>query len=96
MSENNARLHAVVHGKVQGVRFRHFTWQAARGLGLTGWVRNRFNRTVELVAEGPRNILEELLEVIRQGPSHANVSQVDTTWEDYQGEFSKFKIRMTR
>ncbi len=53
-----ARLHAEVFGEVQGVGFRAFVLRRAMGLGLTGWVRNRFDGSVELIAEGSRVALE--------------------------------------
>lgn len=53
MSEQEfQRLYAVVEGRVQGVGFRYFTQERAVLLGLNGWVRNRWNGTVELIAEG--------------------------------------------
>ena len=96
MADQTKRLHATIHGKVQAVRFRYFTQQAAKQLGLTGWVRNRFNRTVEMVAEGEEGKLQDLLDFVKRGPPSANVTLVDHTWGTGTGEFKKFKIRMTR
>lgn len=90
------RLSATVHGKVQGVSYRYFTMQAARQLMLTGWVRNRFNHTVELVAEGTKEELEQLLVILNEGPRSAKITQIDTEWQTGTGEFKKFEIRMTR
>ena len=59
------RLHVVVRGHVQGVGFRWFVVRAAAGLGLDGWVLNRTDRAVELVAEGPTERLDELLAMVR-------------------------------
>ncbi|TMG57453.1 MAG: acylphosphatase, partial [Chloroflexi bacterium] len=54
------RLHAVVRGDVQGVGFRYYVQRKARQLGLPGWVRNNDDGSVELVAEGERDALEQL------------------------------------
>ena len=52
MASNQQRLRAIVSGRVQGVSFRYYTKKEADRLGVTGWVRNNHDRTVELVAEG--------------------------------------------
>lgn len=87
------RLHVVVHGRVQGVSFRYFTQMRAAEIGLTGWVRNLPDRTVEVTAEGERAGLERLLHFLRQGPTGATVTQVDVHWETASGIFSGFNIR---
>ncbi len=89
------RLHARVHGIVQGVGFRHFVWKQAQGLGLTGWVRNCYDGTVEVVAEGPEPALQALLERLRQGPPAARVERVDVRWEPPTHEFLTFDIAPT-
>lgn len=63
---------------------------------LTGWVRNRFNGMVEMVAEGSADNLELFLESVRLGPTSAQVQEVDHSWSAAAGEFKNFKIRMTR
>lgn len=89
----SARLHAEIKGRVQRVFFRASTETEARRLGLTGWVRNRPDGSVELVAEGPRKALEELLVWCAQGPPRAVVSSVASDWEDDRGEFEEFSVR---
>lgn len=89
------RLHAIVHGYVQGVGFRAATQRRAADLRLTGWVRNRWDGTVEVVAEGPQAALDDLKRFLRNGPSSATVDQVDDTTEPATGEFSGFNIRYT-
>ena len=97
MSEQGeARLHAIIHGRVQGVSFRYFVREAASRPGVTGWVRNRFNRTVEVVAEGRRSVLENFLTALQRGPSASRVDNLDATWGEPTGEFQGFKVRMTR
>ena len=95
MSEDIQRFHATVHGRVQGVGFRNFIMQQAHALNLTGWLRNRFDRTVEVAAEGPRPALDQFLSQLRRGPSASNVTQVDFEWLEAAGEFTRFKVRMT-
>ena len=86
------RLHATVRGRVQMVGFRAFTQRRAVVLGLKGYVRNAFDETVEVVAEGPHQQLETLLGDLRRGPSGAYVTAVDTEWNDATGEFQSFRV----
>ena len=89
------RLHAIVEGRVQGVGFRYFTQERAVSLGLTGWVRNRWNGTVELVAEGPREDVEKLLQAVRRGPRVGTTQNVNVDFQEATGEFGSFYIRRT-
>ena len=86
------RLHAIVKGEVQGVGFRFFLIRHAEGLGLRGWVRNRDDGGVELVAEGPRTDLEHLLRSAREGPRMARVTRVDADWSVATGGLDRFDI----
>ncbi|MFC1936360.1 acylphosphatase [Chloroflexota bacterium] len=95
MSSDNQRLHATVHGRVQGVNYRYFVIQQVRGLEIAGWVRNRYNGTVEVMAEGPRPDMEQLLQALHRGPPSSNVTQVDSQWLEASGEFTGFRVRMT-
>jgi acylphosphatase len=88
-----ARLEAVVRGRVQGVSFRYYTSHRARGLQLTGYVRNQWDGTVEVVAEGPLRRVEELLSFLRVGPRAAFVTGVDTRWLTPTGAFDRFEVR---
>lgn len=85
-------LHAIVHGQVQGVNFRYYTLLQAQTLELCGWVRNRPDGTVEVMAEGPRAALEDLLDYVRHGPSHARVDRVDVEWREPAGKFVQFQV----
>ncbi len=87
------RLSVIVYGRVHGVFFRDFTRRQAWELGLTGFVRNLRDGTVEAVAEGQQDVLEELLERIKMGPSGAQVDKVDFSWSDHTGEFDRFEVR---
>lgn len=92
---NHERVHVTVHGRVQGVGFRAFTASAASRHGLTGWVRNRIQGTVEAVAEGPRGQLELFLRDLRTGPGPSHVEDLQIEWLAASGEFSDFKVRWT-
>jgi acylphosphatase len=97
MSERGAtpsvltRLHATVSGRVQGVGFRMFVVDEAQRLDLTGWVRNCFDRTVEVTAEGRQVDLEELVRALHCGPPLARVQRVDIEWRDATGEYAEFE-----
>jgi len=93
--EGKSRLHAIVEGHVQGVSFRYFVLEQADRLNLTGWTRNMWNGEVEVVAEGPRQDLEVLLQRLWKGPPMARVDHVNVDWQDYTGEFSGFRVRLT-
>jgi acylphosphatase len=86
------RLHAVVRGDVQGVGFRYFVQRRAQQLGLTGWVRNNEDGSVELVAEGGRDQLEELKRALQEGPRMARVSRVETQWSNGTGNLRGFEL----
>ena len=88
------RLHAQVHGYVQGVGFRAFVAREARRLGLSGWVANRSDGAVEVVVDGERGRLEDLLSILRHGPSEAEVQRVDSQWLAAVGDLSGFHIRL--
>ncbi|MBN1368361.1 MAG: acylphosphatase [Dehalococcoidales bacterium] len=88
-----AALHAIVKGHVQGVYFRAFTERHAVTLGLTGYVRNIPSGEVEVIAEGERIKLEELVKQLRQGPPHSIVAEVDTDWLEPTGKFGNFHIQ---
>ena len=86
------RLHCIIKGRVQGVCFRQYTVDEAETLGLTGWVRNRSDGTVELVAEGESDKLKRLEEWCRQGPSYAHVTSVQAEYSDATREFGGFQV----
>lgn len=92
MSEHR-RLEAIVYGLVQGVGFRWHAREWARRLSLRGYVRNRYDRTVEVVAEGPELALREFLSFLEAGPSAAIVERVDAQWLPSSGRFHGFEVR---
>lgn len=92
--EGTAQLHAVVRGYVQGVGFRFFVLERAEVLGLVGYVRNiRDGRSVEVVAEGPRQDLEAFLSDLRMGPGGSRVDGVETHWGPFTGSYHGFEVR---
>ena len=89
---DNIRTHLIIEGRVQGVWFRDSTRNKAIRLNLTGWVKNRFDGSVELVAEGPREEVEKLIEWCHHGPPTARVTRLHEIKEDFTGEFDSFRI----
>jgi acylphosphatase len=81
-----------VKGRVQGVYFRASTQREAKRLGLSGWVKNRADGGVEILAEGEEDGLKELIVWAQRGPSAARVERVDVRWRGFQGDFSDFRI----
>jgi acylphosphatase len=92
MSEDTIRRHLIVNGKVQGVFFRDSTREAAENEGVSGWVANRDDGTVEAVLEGSPVAVESVVEFCRMGPVSADVSSVDVTEEEPEG-LSGFETR---
>lgn len=86
------RIQMVVRGRVQGVFFRASAQREARQLGLSGWVKNRPDGSVEIVAEGEEDQVKDLLAWSQHGPTTARVDKVETKWRSYTGEFSDFRI----
>ena len=86
------RMTVRVRGRVQMVGYRMFTEMAAeRGGEIVGSVRNLPDgSTVEVIAEGRRASLEDLLQELRIGPAHALVRDVEVEWGVTRGEFSRF------
>ncbi len=76
------RAHAIISGRVQGVFFRMETKRAADRCGVCGWVRNLKDGTVEAVFEGDSDRVDDILDWCRQGPPHANVADVNVSWND--------------
>jgi acylphosphatase len=87
------RLHAWVRGRVQGVGFRFFVLTEAQNLGLTGWVRNRFDGSVEVLAEGDVERLRSLVAALEKGPRSSSVREVKTNLQAASGEFNSFHVR---
>ncbi|MBW1916022.1 MAG: acylphosphatase [Deltaproteobacteria bacterium] len=89
---SDIRVRLIIQGRVQGVFFRDSTRREALRLGVFGWVKNRFDGSVEVLAEGPEDKIDQLIEWCHQGPSYARVSRVNETQEEWSGEFDSFDI----
>lgn len=89
---DKVRAHVVITGIVQGVFFRLETQHVAEKYGVSGWVRNQRDGSVEAVCEGEREAVDALLAWCRKGPPRASVANVDVQWQNYTGEFSKFRV----
>jgi acylphosphatase len=81
----------VVHGQVQGVGFRYACARQAADLGVSGWVRNRPDGTVEAVVQGEPAAVEALVAWLGHGPAHARVSGLDVV-EEQAGELTGFRV----
>ena len=89
------RLHARVTGRVQGVGFRYYVVSEAASFGLTGWVRNRRDGSVEVLAEGEKDKLTALVRALKQGSRSSIVHEVKQEWLDATAEFQGFSARPT-
>ncbi len=88
------RAHLIIHGRVQGVCFRAETWSTALRIGgLSGWVRNRSDGTVEVLVQGERRDVETFIGWCRQGPPRARVTDVAIDWEEPGGDLEDFDVR---
>ena len=83
----------VVAGRVQGVGFRWFTYDAAAREGVHGWVRNLADGSVEVVAEGDVEAIDRLEAAVRRGPASSRVEQVDAEQLAPDGRTTGFEIR---
>jgi acylphosphatase len=92
MKMGQKRIQMIVSGRVQGVYFRASAQREARLLGVTGYVRNRPDGSVEIIAEGEEDLVKGLLLWAQKGPSTARVDKIETRWRSYTGEFSDFRI----
>jgi acylphosphatase len=93
MAKNCVRAEITVNGLVQGVGFRYYILRQAQSLGLKGFVKNLFTGEVHTLAEGERGIIEEIIKLIKTGPSHAQVKNCRVEWSDSTDEFTTFEIR---
>jgi acylphosphatase len=94
LPDNDTRLNVIVIGRVQGVGFRMFVQHHASRLGLVGYVRNDHTdrRRLEVVAEGTKENLEELLRKLQLGPGGARVEDVQVSWGHSQDGFNSFRV----
>ena len=88
-------FHATISGRVQGVGFRYFVQGEANVLAIKGWVRNRWDGTVEVMAQGEKKNLESFLNQLKKGPSGARVVNLEVEWPEEGGVFTDFRVRRT-
>ena len=81
-----------MNGRVQGVYYRSYAVDAARALGLTGWVRNIRGGSVEMVLEGEEKDIQEMLEWCWKGSPSARVSDVEVEWGEPREEYDDFTV----
>ena len=89
-------LHAIVSGRVQMVMMRDFVQRSASRLGLTGYVKNLPDGTVEVVAQGENAALEDLVRRLHKGSVLARVDEVVTTWRESSTKYPSFVIDYSR
>lgn len=87
------RLEAIVKGRVQGVGFRYHVSHRARHIGVTGYVRNLWDGSVEIVAEGDKTLVEQFLSYLQVGPRSAWVRDIVVNWQPASGKFDSFEVR---
>lgn len=88
------QVHVHIAGRVQGVGFRYATQRKATELGLSGWVRNRQDGSVEAVFQGPKESLERMLSWCGQGPTMSSVKKVEAVWETAEVANDSFEVRV--
>lgn len=72
-------FHLIIRGRVQGVGYRAWAQAMARRHGLSGWVRNRVDGTVEAVIAGPEDAVAAMIEACREGPPAARVDAIEVS-----------------
>lgn len=93
-SDKVVRAHIWVKGRVQGVGFRAYVEYFARQIGgLTGWVRNVGDDTVEALVQGERASVERLILILKDGPRGSRVDEAKVEWEEPTDEFERFGVR---
>ncbi len=80
-------------GRVQGVGFRYFVWREAEALGVSGWVRNRADGSVEVLVAGPSEAHEALARRLEEGPRWSHVTSVSVSDEPEDAVAAGFEIR---
>ena len=89
------QIHCQVKGVVQGVFYRAHTKEWAGQLGLKGWVRNKQDGSVEVLAEGEETDLKKLIQKLKKGPPAGRVDDCDVQWKPASGKFTAFNVRLT-
>ena len=96
MTESSIKtVHVRIAGRVQGVWYRGWTRDEASRLGLSGWVRNRRDGSVEALFSGEPELVDDMLRRCKMGPSSAIVEHIDVQNSDENLEDQEFRIRST-
>lgn len=93
MSSDKARAEILVNGLVQGVGFRYFVVRNAERLNLRGYVQNLYSGEVVTLVEGDKINIEELFNLLKLGPPHADVKNTIIKWMEYKNEFKSFEVK---
>ena len=88
---SGVRIH--IQGVVQGVGFRYFVFREAKNLGINGYAKNLSTGQVEIVAVAEKGLVDELIKLVRVGPSYASVSGVELEMVETDEQFNEFNIR---
>ncbi len=86
------RAHVFISGEVQGVFFRNNIALKANELSVNGWVQNLKDGRVEVLFEGNREDIDELIDYCNIGPDPAKVEKVDVEWEPFKGDVKGFRV----
>jgi len=92
MTGTSRTVLARITGRVQGVWFRAWTRNEATRLGLTGWVRNETDGSVTALLSGPRQVVDEMTQLLWQGPPHADVAGVKLEDIELAEPYADFRI----
>lgn len=92
MAEDIVQVHLIIHGRVQGVNFRNFTLKNAERAGILGWVKNRKDGTVEALLQGTPGKVEEMKELLEEGPAAARVDRVEEIESEESTIYYSFQI----
>ena len=84
--------HIIIHGMVQGVGFRYFTLRNATALGLTGYVKNLPDGSVEVRVEGENDRVDELKKILDRGPGFSSVENIDFRYVDFTAKYHEFSV----
>ena len=87
------QVQGTIHGRVQGVGFRYFAQQVAAELGVTGWVKNSYDGSVEFLAQGNAEEIEAFLRNLSRGPASASVQDMRVRESSITREYTSFNVR---
>lgn len=88
-----ATFHIIVHGRVQGVGFRFYTQQQANNFGIKGWVKNRADGTVEIVAQGDKTTMQKFVASVKKGSPASKVEHVEIKEVRRTKGYNSFQVK---